>query len=347
VALMLLGFTACVDPAHPSFESPPSARVPTLRQVANANGMFVGAAVDRLFRSDAEGAEFKVVLSREFSVLTPENDMKHRRLQPSRGVFAFARADSIVAFAEANDIRVRGHTLVWHNGNATWITAGTWTRDTARALLTEHIRTVVSHFRGRIAAWDVVNEAINNDGTPRSTIWRDLVGDDYIELAFRTAHEADPQALLFYNDYNIEASNGKSDAVYALLSRLLAAGVPVHGIGLQAHFRVGAVPPRESMAANLARFAALDLKVHFTELDIRIPQPSTPEQLQTQADNYRAVFAVCLQNAACEMIVTWGLTDRDTWITRADPGWGEPLLFDSSYRPKAAYWSIHELLLRR
>jgi endo-1,4-beta-xylanase len=345
VAMMLLGLTACLsDPAGPSSDSSRSSfNTPTLRQVASTRGVRVGAAVDRLFREDAEGNAFKTVLSREFSVLTPENDMKHRRLQPSRGVFVFTRADSLVAFAESHDMDVRGHTLVWHYGNAAWLTARTWTNTEARALLTEHVRIVVEHYRGRIFAWDVVNEAINDDGTLRPSIWSNAIGAEFVELAFRAAHQADPQALLFYNDYNIEDFNAKSDSVYAMIARLVAAGVPIHGIGFQGHFRVGAVPTRQAMAANLARFAALGLKLHFTEVDVSVPQPSTTAQLETQAENYRIIFDVCLQNLACQMVVTWGVTDGDSWISRASSEWGEPLLFDNSYRPKAAYWSIHKL----
>jgi endo-1,4-beta-xylanase len=349
VAMMLLGVASCAsDPTLPPIESIPSTprelRVPTLRQIAMTRGLRVGAAADRLFREDADGARFKEVLSREFSVLAPENDMKLRRLQPSRGVFTFARADSLVAFAEANGMQVRGHTLVWHQALPAWLTAGHWTPEDARTVLTDHVTTVVDHFRGRIVAWDVVNEAISDDGTLRPSIWSDLIGRDYIEIAFRAAHAADPQALLFYNDHDIEGINAKSDSAYALISGLLAAGVPIHGIGLQAHFVVGRLPSRQSMADNIARFAALGLKVHFTELDIRVPQPSTSTHRDTQADNYQDVVTVCLQNVACEMIVTWGVTDRDSWISRQDPGWGEPLLFDRSYRPKPAYWRIHDLL---
>lgn len=290
---------------------------------------------------------FREVLGREFSALTPESDMKHERLQPSRGEFTFARADSLVAFAQARRMQVRGHTLVWHLANASWLETGSWTRNEARSLLVNHVRTVVDHYRGRVAVWDVVNEAIDDDGTLRSTIWSNSIGPDYIELAFRTAHAADPRALLFYNDYNIEGINAKSDSVYAWVSRLLAAGVPIHGIGLQGHFQVGGLPSRQSMAANIARFAALGLQVHFTEVDIRLPQPSTSAHLDEQAENYREIGEVCLQQPACRMIVTWGVTDGSTWIPKAYPGWGEPLLFDSVYAAKPAYWSIHELLSAR
>jgi endo-1,4-beta-xylanase len=292
----------------------------------------------------ADGERYQAVLRREFSVLTAENDMKHSRLQPVRGEYRFGRADSLVAFAEANGMKVRGHTLVWHRQLAGWLTNGKWTREQAIALLNEHIATVAGRYRGRLAAWDVVNEAIDDDATFRSTFWSRAIGRDYIELAFRAAGAADPSARLFYNDYNIEGINPKSDSTYALLKELLARGVPLHGIGFQGHFQVGELPTRAELTRNFARFAALGLKIHITELDIRVPQPTTAADLQRQAQNYRDIFDVCLQTAACEMVVLWGYTDRDSWIPGSFPGWGDALIYDRTFQPKPAYQSIVELL---
>ena len=319
----------------------------TLRQVALSRNLRVGTAVDRLFKTDADGLQFKTIAAREFSALTAENDMKHQRLQPARGVFRFERADSLVAFAEANNMLMRGHTLVWHQQIASWVTSGSWTQIEAIALLTDHITAVVSHFRGHIVAWDVVNEAVNDDGTRRATFWSTNVGADYIDRAFRAARAADPQTLLFYNDYNIEGINAKSDSVYALVRGLQQRGVPIDGVGFQGHFQVGGLPAKQSMISNIARFAALGLKVHFTEVDVRVPQPSTVAQQATQADNYRDVIDVCLQNTACQMIVTWGLTDKETWVPGTFAGWGEPLLYDAQFRPKMAYYTVHNLLSGR
>ena len=332
-------------PIDPGGDTLPA--LPTLRAIALTRGLRVGTAVDRLFRNDAEGTLFKSVASREFSALTAENDMKHDRLQPLRGQYRYLRADSLVAFAEANGMSMRGHTLVWHQQNASWLTTGNWTQQEASALLQDHITNVVTHFRGKIVAWDVVNEALNDDGSRRSTVWSNNVGSDYIDIAFRAARAADPQALLFYNDYNIEGLNAKSDSVYALVRGMQQRGVPIDGIGFQGHFIVGQLPSTQALSDNIARFAALGLKVHFTELDIRMPQPSTVAQQATQADNYRAVFDVCLRSTACQMIVTWGLTDKETWIPGVFNGWGEPLLFDGQYRPKIAYWAVHNLLSGR
>lgn len=311
-----------------------------LRTLAERRGLKIGTAVDRGFRlTGTEGTRFMGVVAREFNVLTPENDMKHDRIHPARATYRFASADSLVAFAEANTMRVRGHTLVWHSQLASWLTSGTWSRDEATTLLAEHIDNVVGHYRGRVLEWDVVNEPFNDNGSLRSGFWLDRVGRDYIEIAFRKAAEADPGTLLFLTDYNIEGINAKSDSAFILVRDLRARGVPIHGVGLQAHFQAGGVP--STLAANIARFAALGVKVHIVELDVRIQLPSTPSLLQTQAQNYRDVFDACLSSPACDLITLWGFTDRDSWVPNTFAGWGEALPFDASYQPKPAYWAIY------
>jgi endo-1,4-beta-xylanase len=342
-AIGWLGLCACgSEPVGD--DGTPAPRVP-LRELAEARGLGIGSAADRSFHlAGDEGVAFRAVLAGEFDVLTPENDMKHDRLQPSRGVFDFVRADSLVAFAEANDMRVRGHTLVWHRQLASWLTAGVWTADEVRALLEEHVTTVVRHYRGRIAAWDVVNEAFADDGSLRSGFWNDHLGREYIELAFAWAHAADPEAALYYNDYGLEWSSAKTDSAIALLGDLVTRGVPVHGIGFQAHFQAGQLPSQDDLVAVFNRFAALGLAIHVTELDIRIPLPATAEDLQTQAENFARVAGACLRVPACAMVVLWGFTDGDSWIPAAFPGFGQALIFTAAYQPKPAYWALHDLL---
>ena len=320
---------------------------PPLRVSMARHNRLIGAAADRGFNvPGAEGAQFRALLGREFSVFTPENDLKHARLRPARDVYRFDRADSLVAFAQAQGMKVRGHTLVWHRQLAPWLTRGTWTAEEVRGQLVEHITTVAGHYRGKLAAWDVVNEAIDDTARFRASFWSNHLGRNYIELAFRTAHAADPDVPLFYNDYNIEDINPKSDSTYVMIRDLVRRGVPIHGIGFQAHFRAGRLPARESITANFARFAALGLKIHITELDIRIEEPFTPAALQTQAQDYRLVVDVCLQTTVCEMVVLWGVTDRYSWIPGSFPGTGAALLFDGDYQPKPAYNALQERLAK-
>ena len=309
----------------------------------------IGVAVGQLFHSGGDiGRQYDSVLAREFNLITPENDLKFGPLRPARGEFRYARADDMLAFAQANGMKMRGHTLAWHNQLAAWLTGGTWPTDTVRVLLDEHITAVVTHFKGKLAAWDVVNEAFTD--TPvqfRGGFWSDRLGRAYVEQAFRTARAADPDVPLYYNDYNIEGVNAKSDSVYALLQDFKTRGVPVDGIGMQMHLLAGQIPARNSIEQNFARFAALGLKIQITELDIRVPLPSTGASLDTQAQDYRMVFDLCISTPACEMVVMWGFTDRASWIPGTFPGFGDALLFDANFNPKPAYNAVRALLLTK
>lgn len=315
-----------------------------LRAYAAPRRLFIGSALDRGFRyTGSDGVTFRAMMARQFNILTPENDMKHDHIHPARDVYRFQPADSLVAFAEANGMRVRGHTLVFHNQLASWLTSGTWTKDDAKALLIDHVTQVVSHYRGHVMEWDVLNEVLGDNGALRSGFWLDHIGPEYIDLALRTARAADSTVGLFYNDYNIEGINPKSDSAYAFVRDLIARGVPLTGVGFESHFQVGGVP--STIAANIARFAALGLKVHITELDVRVQLPSTATQLQTQAQNYHDVIAACMQSApACDVVVMWGFTDKESWIPSTFPGWGDALIFDASYQPKPAFSTLQSLL---
>jgi endo-1,4-beta-xylanase len=190
-----------------------------------------------------------------------------------------------------------------------------------------------------------VNEAFNDgQALPRQSFWMTHLGRGYVERAFRLADAADPNAALFYNDYNIEAGNAKSDSVYGMLADFKARGVPVDGVGMQFHMIAGALPSLASMQQNFDRFAALGLKIHITELDIRVETPPSAGSLATQAANYRTIYQLCMGTPACEMVVTWGFTDRESWVPGTFPGWGEALLFDGSYAKKPAYDAVHALL---
>jgi endo-1,4-beta-xylanase len=319
--------------------------VPALRELAVSHGLGIGAAAGGVFfGAGVSGETYRQLLADQFNVLTAENDMKHASIHPGPDTYAFDRADALVAFAESNGMAVRGHTLVWHNQLADWLTAGTWTPAEVDSLLGAHIAEVAGRYEGRIAAWDVVNEAVADDGSLRATFWSDHLGDAYLETAFRAAREADPAAALFYNDYGIAWLNQKADSVYALLQRLLDHGVPVDGIGFQGHFVVGGLPSRADLTANFQRFADLGLQVHVTELDVRIPLPASSADLQQQAADFARVVEACLAVDGCDAVVTWGLGDANSWVPGTFEGYGAPLLFNGDYQPKPAYWRVHEAL---
>jgi endo-1,4-beta-xylanase len=318
---------------------------PSLRELAAARDFWIGAAIGDPFPNNAQ---YMSLLDREFNVIVAGNDMKFSYLQPNRGSFRWTRADAMVDFAEAKGMRIRGHTLVWHSAYQlpNWLTSGNWSRAELVQILETHIATVVGRYKGRIYAWDVVNEAIDDQGRMRAeSFWFQRLGRDYIEIAFRAAHAADPDALLFYNDYNLEWSHPKSDSAYALVADLQARGVPIHGVGFQGHMLLN-FPSRDAFQGQMNRFAGLGVVLEITELDIRMTLPVTQSKLATQATRYREVFEICLQSPACDTVVLWGVHDGDSWIPSAFPGQGAALLFDEAFAPKPAYWAVHELLKR-
>jgi endo-1,4-beta-xylanase len=279
------------------------------------------------------------IVGREFNLLTPETEMKFDLIEAQRGQLNFVPADQIMTFAAANAMAVRGHTLVWHKSLPDWLAQGKFSRDEMITILHDYITSVVGHFKGKIAAWDVVNEAVYDDGRLRKGVWLDRIGPDYAEMAFRWAHEADPGALLFYNDYGMEELNTKSNAVYKLVKGWRAKGVPIDGVGLQMHIRADAAPRPGSMQANMERFGALGLAVQITEMDVSTSYlRGTPEsRLQKQAQTVQTIANTCLSVKPCSALVVWGVTDKYTWLhSFLGPG-DKPLLFDDTYQPKPAY----------
>ncbi len=314
----------------------------TLRSRADSVDFYIGAAVGAAHLTN--DAQYAPILSREFNMLTAENAMKFASIRPARTAFDFSAADDIVDFAEAHEMAVRGHTLVWHQQVPSWITNASWSREDLLAVLEQHIESVAGRYRGRVVAWDVVNEAVADDGSLRESIWLDVIGPEYISQAFRWAHEADPEASLFYNDYSAEGLGAKSDAVYELVEGLLEDGVPIHGVGLQMHVSTEFAPSAADVATNIERLGELGLEVHITEMDVRIPLPASDAELAQQADVYQTMLEVCLEAWNCTAFVLWGFTDRHSWIPGAFDGYGSGLIFDENYEEKFAYDALTRAL---
>jgi endo-1,4-beta-xylanase len=310
----------------------------SLRAYAFQHGIFIGAAVSApALNQDKPYAE---TLAREFSLVTPENAMKFDAVHPAQTNYDFTIADKLVKFAQQNGMAVRGHTLVWHNQLPAWVTDGKFSRDELTAILKDHIMTVVGHYRGQVAVWDVVNEAVADDGSLRHTIWLDTIGPDYIDMAFQWAHEADPDAKLFYNDYSNENMGNKSTAVYKLVQGMVQRGVPINGVAFQMHLDVDSPPPESEVSANMQRLSDLGLEVHITELDVRIKGAATDQKLAQQARVYHDMLQVCLSASNCKAFILWGFTDRYSWIPQFLQGYGSALIFDESYQPKPAYSAL-------
>ena len=307
-----------------------AASEPTFRQLAARHGLAFGTAVDLAALAGDE--VYREWVAAQFDSVTAENAMKWAELEPVRGQYDWGPADGLVAFARANGQSVRGHTLVWHNQNPSWL--ADVPADELGAVLKAHVQTTVRHFKGAVRQWDVVNEAVDEDGTLRDTVWLRALGPGYIADAFRWAHEADPDALLFYNDYDIEDVNAKSDGVYDLVRELKRQGVPIHGVGVQAHCSVERAP--STLRENLGRFDALGLRTAVTEADVRMAMPSDPVKLQAQANVYRSLLRACLLTPRCLSFTVWGYTDKYSWV----PGWfegeGAADILDENFAAKPA-----------
>ena len=332
----------------PALNPTPSV-VPTvpnsLRAMAITCGIEIGTAVDvDALRKDPQ---YAATLAREYSIVVAENAMKWKALRPSQSTYNFDDADYLVSFARAHGMQIRGHNLVWGIGNPDWLAKGNFTRDQLVAILYEHINTVVSRYRGKIAAWDVVNEALDSQtDSLGDTLWLKGIGPDYVDMAFKFAREADPNVKLIYNDYGDPGLSKRGDAIYALVKGLKDRGVPIDGVGFQSHFTLDA-PQMQGIDANMKRYRALGLDVEITELDVRIPVPAAAADLTKQAQIYHDYTQTCLANDNCKMIVTWGFTDKYSWIPSAYPGFGAGLPFDEHYQPKAAYGGLIDALAGR
>lgn len=329
----------------------------SLRREADRAGVLIGAAVDPKRFSEAE---YSATLAREFNMIEAENVMKWGAIRPNRATFNFGPGDEVVAFARAHKMKVRGHTLLWSEYNPAWLSKENFTPEQLNTILREHITKVMKHYAGKVFAWDVVNESFLADGTIEPSVWYDGPGigfkgkgTAYIEQAFRWAREADPKALLFYNDYDTEAINAKSDAIYEMVKDFKRRGVPIDGVGIQAH--IFKLDPKEfeSIKANIARLAALGIEVHITEMDVALDVDAAGKlldqsDLQKQADLYRLVAAACFDQPRCTAFQTWGFTDKYTWIPDYTKGkQGAPLLFDSAYAAKPAYKAVLDSLAAR
>jgi GH35 family endo-1,4-beta-xylanase len=295
-----------------------------------------------------------------FGIVTPENCMKPGPVHPSEDTWRFERPDALVKWCVDNNIAIHGHTLVWHSQTNNW-----FFRDGDKAAVTkrmkDHISTLVGRYKGKIRGWDVVNEAINDGGNSqtaqtenlRNSSWMRTVGPEFLTLAFKFAHEADSDARLYYNDYNIEAG-AKHESSMVLLKRLIKEGAPIHGVGIQGHWSTANVP-YAALDKAIADYASLGLKVSITELDVTIRgasggqsgrgadqgSPPSPQDLKAQADAYAKLFAIFIKHKdVVERVTFWGLNDRRSWRSGQ-----HPLIFDSKNQRKPAYAAIVDALL--
>lgn len=288
-------------------------------------------------------SEYQRIATHHFNSVTPENIFKPSYLHPGPGRYEWADADQLAAFCRANNQRLHGHTLIWHQQLPGWMSGFSGSPAEWDALFRDHIQTICRHFRGQVRSWDVVNEAFDADGGLRSTLWSQHLGSNYLEKAFRYAHEADPDALLFYNDYDLESNPAKRRAVLAWLQTMRQRSVPVHGLGLQMHISI-AHPDNAQMAEALRDAQKTGLLLHLSEIDVSVNPLGqavgpTPALLQRQADKLAFLVRTYQELPRVQQfgITFWGISDQNTWIRNYFHRDDYPLLFDDNYQPKPAF----------
>ncbi|CAG8195801.1 unnamed protein product [Penicillium salamii] len=318
--------------------------------------LYFGSATDN---GELTDAAYLAQLSNtdDFGQITPGNAQKVREaispglwrktdciqwdsIEPTQGTFSYSKGDVIADLAAKNGQKLRCHTLVWHSQLPNWVSSGTWTNETLIAAMKNHITNVVTHYKGKCYAWDVVNEALNEDGTYRTNIFYQTIGEAYLPIAFATAAVADPDVKLYYNDYNIESSGSKSTGAQRIIKLVQQYGAKIDGVGLQAHLIVGSTPSQSAQATNLAAFAALGVDIAYTELDIRMTLPSTAALLAQQSTDYKNTVAACVANTKCIGVTIWDYTDKYSWVPSVFSGQGAALPWDENLAKKPAYDGI-------
>jgi endo-1,4-beta-xylanase len=323
-------------------------------------GMVIGAALNQR-QSDGVDTAAVDIITKQFNQISPENLLKFQPTHPSEDRYVFEAQDRYVQFGLDRKMQVIGHTLVWHSQTPAWVfqgkDGGAVDRDTLLARMRDHIRTVVGRYKGRIHGWDVVNEAIDEDGSLRQTPWLKAIGEDYVAKAFEFAREADPGAELYYNDFNLEKP-AKRAGVIRLVKSLQSGGVRIDGIGNQGHWRLE-TPSIAEIEEALLDLRGTGLKVMYTEVDINLlpqaargadPSVANPyatalpeDKQQALARRYADIFGIVVKHRdAVSRVTFWGVSDGDSWLNRGRMNY--PLLWDRQRQPKPAFDAVVEVL---
>ena len=338
---------------------------PTTLKDAYKNDFLIGAALNAQQIEEKE-PNAAALVPQQFNAITPENIMKAEVIHPQWDTYNFALADKMIEYGKKHDIKVNGHTLIWHSQLPAFA-RNIKDVDSFKTFFTNHIKTVAGRYSGKIFSWDVVNEALNEDGTMRKSIFLDKQGDNFVTEAFRLAQAASPNTELYYNDYNNEQPKKRAGCI-SLIKKIQAAGVRIDGVGIQGHWHLNKIPLKD-IEESILEYSALGLKVMFTEVDIevlprnfqgadvsqRVSENSSlnpyvngiPDSvLKQQANDYEALFKLFLKyKDKISRVTFWGVNDGQSWLN----GWpvrgrtNYPLLFDRQFKPKPAYYKVMEL----
>ncbi|WP_462219363.1 endo-1,4-beta-xylanase [Ferruginibacter sp.] len=372
---ILLTFTAIVFLQHSKAQNPSSVIKKTDKKASLKNSFknyfLIGAAINAAQIEEKE-PNAAILIPQQFNSITPENIMKCEVIHPQWDKYNFDLADKYVAYGKKNKMFIVGHTLVWHSQLSPFIN-NIQSSDSLMMFMTNHINTVAGRYAGKVNSWDVVNEALNDDGTLRKSIFLEKLGEDYLRKAFELAAKADPKAELYYNDYNIEQPKKRAGAI-KLIKKIQASGTKIDGVGIQAHWSING-PPLQDIENSIIEFSALGLKISFTELDLTaLPNPwdlkgadvnqnfegspfmnpypnGLPDSLQRKlAKGYEDLFKLFIKyKNKIERVTFWGVNDGQSWLN----GWpikgrtNYPLLFDSNFKPKLAYKKVMALVPKK
>lgn len=335
VSMALVGFMTSVM----VFSTTVNAATPTGTRLKDIQSkVLIGTEFPTGFNTMSDSSTFLSTAKAEFNLVTPENCMKWDATENSQNNFSFNDGDTLLNWAQNNNFKVHGHALVWHNQTPGWVQS--LSASAMESAMNNHIDKVLGHYKGKIPYWDVVNEALEEDGTYRNSFWYRTMGKSFIEKAFIRARAADPSAKLIYNDYNLEYTGNKSNAAYNMLKDFKSRGIPVDGIGFQMHLDIQYSINYDDFAKNLQRFADLGLEIYITEMDVRVSSNPSSSELQTQASYYKNIIEKCMAQPAVKAIQVWGFTDKYSWVPGTFQGRGAALIFDSNYNPKPSYYAM-------
>ena len=325
----------------------------TLKEAAACSGRLIGVALSQQRMSDSAYAAAAL----EFNYVTAENEMKWIHTERQRGQFTYANADQIVDFAVQNGMQLKGHTLVWYNQLPDWVDQ-LGSAEEVRSAMVNHITNVMTHYKGKLIAWDVVNEAWADSGTDlRDNVFLRTLGAEYIDEAFQAARAADPDAKLYYNDYGADGLSAKANSVYEMVRSMKERGIPIDGVGLQMHTQNNGYPPVADFSENVRRLGALGLEVVVSEIDV-VACGTEPlaDRLAAQRARYHEIVWACLEQEACKAVTVWGISDRYSWLNYVGPEVtgcsaeaGEPraLLWDDDHVKKPAHAGVLDALAGR